>query len=152
LLLNLFIQNTITITPADPKCKEAIIALLQSEKLPVEDLPVNLQNFFVAMDNGFVIGAIGLEVYDKDGLLRSLVVKSEYRKMKIAQGLIGEIEKFGTRLGLKNIYLLTETAQIYFIRKEYQVIERKEVPELLKQSSEFTYACPASATLMKKSL
>ena len=145
-------QNTITITPADPKCKEAIIALLQSEKLPVEDLPVNLQNFFVAMDNGFVIGAIGLEVYDKDGLLRSLVVKSEYRKMKIAQGLIGEIEKFGTRLGLKNIYLLTETAQIYFIRKEYQVVERKEVPELLKQSSEFTYACPASATLMKKSL
>ena len=145
-------QNTITITVAESKYKEAIIALLQSERLPVEDLPARFQNFFIATDNGFVIGAIGLEVYGRDGLLRSLVVKPEYRKMKIAEGLVNEVEKLGKSFGLAAIYLLTETAQRYFAGKGYQAIERKEAPASLMQSSEFSHVCPASAVLMKKNL
>jgi len=145
-------QNTITITAADPKYREAIINLLQAERLPVEDLPVNLPNFFIAMDNGLVLGAIGMEIYGRDGLLRSLVVKSEYRKMKIAAGLINEVEKLGRCIGLHTIYLLTETAQKYFAGKGYQLIERKEAPQLLQHSPEFSHVCPASAALMKKYL
>ena len=145
-------QNIITITAAEPKYREAITGLLRSENLPVEDLPVHLTNFFIAKDNGLVIGAIGLEIYGADGLLRSLVVKSEYRKMKIAAGLINEIEMQGRSLRLKNLYLLTETAREYFESKGYLVMERTKAPGLLQQSSEFTHACPASATLMIKNL
>jgi len=145
-------QNIITITAAEPKFREAIIDLLQSEKLPVDDLQGPLPNFFIAMDNGLVIGAIGLELYGQEGFLRSLVVKADYRKMKIAAGLINEVEKLGKSLSLNAIYLLTETAQNYFTGKGYLLIDRKEAPALLQQSSEFTHACPASATLMKKNI
>lgn len=145
-------QSMITITAVDTKGRDAIVDLLQSEKLPIEDLPVDLPNFFIASDKGIVVGAIGLEIYDRDGLLRSLVVKPEYRKMEIAAGLIKEVEKLGRSLGLNNIYLLTETAQEYFARKGYQLIERKNAPPALQQSSEFSHACPASAALMKKNL
>jgi amino-acid N-acetyltransferase len=145
-------QNIISITAAEPKYREAIIDLLQSENLPVEDLPGNLTNFFIAKNNSVVIGAIGLEIYGDDGLLRSLVVKSAYRKMKIATALINELERLGRDLGLKNMYLLTETAREYFEGKGYQVMERSNAPALFQQSSEFTHACPASATLMRKNI
>ena len=145
-------QNTITITPASDKFREAILSLLQSEKLPVEDLATNLPNFFIATDNGFVIGAVGLEIYGRDGLLRSLVVKPEYRKMKIAARLVNEIESMGRSFGLNNIYLLTETAQHYFSGKGFQAIDRKDAPVLLQQSPEFSHVCPSSAVLMKKKL
>jgi amino-acid N-acetyltransferase len=145
-------QNIISVTTAESKYREAIIGLLQSERLPVEDLPVDLTNFFIATDNGLVIGANGLEIYGRDGLLRSLVVKTEYRKMKIAADLVNKIEQLGRRLRLHTIYLLTETAQEYFKRSGYQVIDRKDAPALLQGSSEFTQACPASATLMNKNI
>jgi len=104
------------------------------------------------MDNSLVVGAIGMEIYGSDGLLRSLVVRPEYRKMKIAGGMINEIEKLGRNIGLNTIYLLTETAQKYFAGKGYQLIERKDAPQLLKHSSEFSHVCPATAAFMKKNL
>ncbi len=116
--------NKIDINQASSKNREAIVSLLQSASLPVEDLPQELPQFFIATDNGYVIGAIGLETYERNGLLRSLVVKPEYRKMKIAAGLINELETLAGNLGLQNVYLLTETAQSYFSTKGYATIGR----------------------------
>jgi amino-acid N-acetyltransferase len=144
--------NTIDINQANSKNREAIVSLLQSASLPVEDLPQELRNFFIATDNGHVIGAIGLETYERNGLLRSLVVKPEYRKMKVAADLINELEKLAKSLGLQNVYLLTETAQGYFSTKGYETIGRDEAPGSLKQSTEFSHVCPSSAVLMKKML
>jgi hypothetical protein len=38
--------NQIRITKADDNQRQSVIALLQSERLPVEDLPASLDNFF----------------------------------------------------------------------------------------------------------
>ncbi len=144
--------NKIDITQANSKSREEIISLLQSSSLPAEDLPHDMGQFFVATDNGYVIGAIGLETYERNGLLRSLVVKPGYRKMKIATALVRELEKRAKDLKLQDIYLLTETAQSYFSPKGYETIGRDEAPESLKQSTEFSHVCPSSAILMKKKL
>lgn len=145
-------SNRIEIVEASLTNRDAIINLLQAEKLPVEDLHAELSNFFVATDNGKVIGAIGLETYERNGLLRSLIVKNEYRKMKVAAELINQLEKRGKELGLSKMYLLTERAEGYFLKKGYETIKRDEAPDVLKSSSEFTHTCPSSATLMKKAL
>ena len=145
-------QNLISINAVNDKYRDAIIGLLQSEKLPVEDLPADLKNFFVAIDNGSVVGAIGLEVYDQNGLLRSLIVKSEYRKMKLATRLINELENLSRSIGLKSIYLLTETAREYFDKKGYTAIDRNKAPVSIKQSSEFSHVCPSTAVLMQKNI
>ena len=142
--------NQIQIVPVEPAYRDAIISLLQSEKLPVSDLPTDLPDFLMAIDNGNVVGGIGLEIYARNGLLRSLVVKPEYRNMKIAASLISELEKVARDAGLQVIYLLTETAPDYFSKKGYEVIARSEAPESLQQSSEFSHVCPTTAVLMRK--
>ncbi|HYF29612.1 MAG TPA: arsenic resistance N-acetyltransferase ArsN2 [Chitinophagaceae bacterium] len=144
--------NQIDISKVAPGYREAIIGLLQSEKLPVEDLSDNLQHFLVATDNGTVIGVVGLETYDQNGLLRSLVVRPEYRKMKIAVSLVNELENMARNAGLNNLYLLTETAQGFFAKNGYETIHREQAPESLKQSTEFSHVCPTTAILMKKTI
>src|ERR1043165_2798634 len=115
-------SNQISIHPLMPQNREAVIGLLQSEKLPVEDLTNNLENFLTATDNDFIVGAIGLEIYESTGLLRSLVVRPEYRKMKVAAALINELETQARNTGLRSVYLLTETAQGYFLKKGYTTV------------------------------
>lgn len=141
-----------TISRATANQRQAIIQLLQAEKLPVDDLPASLDNFFVATEDDKVIGAIGLELYGDCGLLRSMVVDKEHRNKNIASGLVQWLENDVESKGINCIYLLTETAPQYFERKGYQKITRNEVPTELKASSEFSHVCPVSAIVMKKSL
>ena len=129
-----------------------VIALLQAEKLPVEDLPASLDHFFVALNEDKVIGAIGLEQYRHYGLLRSMVVHATHRNKHIASSLVEQLEHYGKTLGITDMYLLTETAPAYFEQKGYQKIKREEVPAALQASSEFSHVCPVSAIVMKKEL
>ena len=48
--------------------------------------------------------------------------------------------------------LLTETAEKFFRAIGYEVIDRRHVPEEIKQSAEFRSLCPASAVCMTKLL
>ena len=131
--------------------RQSIISLLQAEKLPTGDLPGSLNNFFVALEGDAVIAAIGLEQYGNYGLLRSMVVNKEHRNKSIASALVKELENESIALGIDSIYLLTETAPLYFERKGYKTVTRDETPEAIKASSEFKNVCPASAIVMKKS-
>jgi len=132
--------------------REDIVAILSAEKLPVDDLPEKLDTFLVARDNGQLVGVIGLEVYGTYGLLRSLAVLPGYRNKGIAGKLINRLESVAKLNDLKEIYLLTETAPEYFTGKAFQKITRDEVPDEVKQSSEFSHVCPVSAVVMKKSI
>ena len=145
-------NKQIIIAPALVSHRPAIVQLLQSEKLPVEDLPAKLDHFFVAMDNESVVAAIGLEHYGDGGLLRSLVVDNAYRNLHLASQLIKQLETAAAAIGINNMYLLTETAPAYFEKKGYQKIAREEVPVALQASSEFSHVCPVSAIVMKKAL
>ena len=143
-------SRQIEIREADNPFRDAIVGLLQSENLPVEALSQPLHNFFVALCDGIVIGAVGLEKYDDCGLLRSLVVDPSYRNQQLAGRLINALEKKAVMLGIDCIYLFTETAPLYFERKHYSRISRSEVPLPLERSSEFSHICSISAIVMKK--
>src|SRR5258708_1229733 len=132
--------------------RQSIVSLLSSEKLPVDDLPASLENFIVAIQNDEVIGTAGLEIYGDYGLLRSMAVNPALRGQGIANKLLLQIETLAGSKGLKTIYRLTETAPQYFDRKNYTRITRADVPAEVQQSSEFSYACPQSAIVMKKTL
>jgi amino-acid N-acetyltransferase len=140
------------ILKASDSHRALVIALLQLEKLPVEDLPASLDNFYVALNDNTIIGAIGLEQYGNYALLRSMVVSKEYRNKNIATSLVEELENYGKHLGVIAMYLLTETAPAYFEKKGYQRIKREDVPAEVRESSEFSHVCPVSAVVMKKEL
>ncbi|HTD99198.1 MAG TPA: arsenic resistance N-acetyltransferase ArsN2 [Mucilaginibacter sp.] len=132
--------------------KAGIVSLLIDEKLPVSDLPESLENFLVALQGNDVIGVAGLEIYGDYGLLRSLAVNPVFRSQGIAGKLLSEIEALAISKGLGTMYLLTETAPDYFDRKGYIKTTREDVPVEVRQSSEFSYVCPQSAIVMKKTL
>lgn len=145
-------DNQINIVKAGNDQRPSVVALLTTEKLPVEDLPATLNNFFVALHGGNIIGAIGLEQYGRYALLRSMVVSPEHRNKNIAAALVAQLEHYGKTLHINTMYLLTETAPEYFAKKGYEKINREEVPDAVKASSEFSHVCPVSAIVMKKEL
>lgn len=137
---------------ANPQQRPAIVSLLQSQKLPTEDLPQVLDGFFTATADGHVVGIIGLEQYGSYGLLRSMVVDPEYRNKGIAERLVATLEHYAAANGVADIFLLTETAAGYFSKKGYANVERSSVPAEVKASSEFSHVCPASAAVMVKKM
>lgn len=50
--------------------------------------------------------------------------------------------------GIDALYLLTTTAESYFPRFGFVRIARERVPATLRQTVEFTSACPATAVAM----
>ena len=132
--------------------REDVINLLTREKLVVDELPASLENFVIAIQDDEVIGTAGLEIFGDYGLLRSVAVRTDYRNNGIASDLVKQIEALALAKCLNEIYLLTETAPDYFRQKNYKLISREEVPLDVQQSSEFSYACPQSAIVMKKTL
>jgi amino-acid N-acetyltransferase len=132
---------------------ESINKLLKDVDLPLLESSDNTDYFFKAMNSkNEIVGAIGLEVYGRYGLLRSLVVSVEYRNKGIANDLVGQIVKLSTGLNLKEVYLLTTTADKYFEKLHFERIQRNDVPEEVKQNKEFSSICPVSAIVMQKVL
>jgi arsenate reductase (thioredoxin) len=145
-------MNTISIRGAGPYDGERIRALLTMNKLPANDIPDNLAHFFVIQKADQLVGVIGLEPYGPYGLLRSLVIQPLYRGRGNASDLVNKLIDYAGSLGLTDIYLLTETAERFFLKKGFEKIDRDFVPAELRLSSEFSYICPSSAVAMKKKL
>ena len=103
-------------------------------------------------ENGATVGAVGVELYGKTGLLRSLVVHPSYRGRGLGKQLTSEIETYARGLGVKTLFLLTMTAADFFPRLGYQPILRSDVPQSIAETFEFKSACPVSAVCLYKNL
>ena len=130
-----------------------MIELLASEGLPTADLADgDFRHFWGCGKRANPSGAVGLEIHGPFGLLRSLVVARAYRSNGCAKALVSTVESYARRRGLHSIFLLTETAEAYFASLGYQALARREVPEQIRASQEFSSLCPDSATVMGKPL
>ena len=135
-----------------PQEREAIRSLLVGAALPVVDLDTATVHFIVATERSTPIGAIGLERFGSAGLLRSLVVRSDWRGSGVGARLVDALESFARGNGVDQLVLLTQTAAPFFARRGYRVIERAAAPAAIQASAEFRSLCPASATCMLKIL
>jgi amino-acid N-acetyltransferase len=134
--------------------KQNVLDLLCSAELPVEDLTdETMKNFMVArsMDNS-IIGVAGVEIYQENGLLRSLAVDPAYRGKGLGTVLTRKIESLARRKGINTLYLLTMTAVDFFPKIGYKVIQRDRVPETIQNTPEFKGLCPVSAVCLFKIL
>jgi len=92
--------------------EKEIVKLLSQAKLPTQGLTLEkLKHFLVAKGKeGSVIGAIGVELYQDVGLLRSLVVHPSYRGKGLGKRLTREVESFAQQKRVKTLFLLATTA------------------------------------------
>ena len=95
---------------------------------------------------------IGIERFGASALLRSLAIAPNQQQHGLGSQLVAQLERDVQGTGVEQLILLTETAESFFRRIGYEVIDRRDVPEEVKQSAEFRSLCPASAACMMKSV
>jgi N-acetylglutamate synthase-like GNAT family acetyltransferase len=129
----------------------AIRSLLTEAGLPAADLDSSPGlRLWVAEDRGALVGVIGLEQFRSAGLLRSLVVAPHHRQRGLGRRLVDTVERQAKAADLKQLALLTETADRFFEALGYRLVDRQSVPEDVRQSAEFRTLCPLSAQCMAK--
>jgi amino-acid N-acetyltransferase len=127
--------------------------LLESCGLPISDLDLKkFENFLYVGTFDSPIGIIGLEIFNSVALLRSLAVSKEARGKGYAKLLVSSIENLAKSKNIKELYLLTETAEAFFKKLDYCSIQKELAPESIKNTSEYSSVCPQSAVLMNKQL
>src|SRR5690349_13805841 len=140
----------ITITLASPADRTAIAALLESQKLPTQDLPARLENFILAKENGRITGTVGLEIYGKYALLRSLAVDSAHQGNGLGTTLYKTALELAQNKKVQELFLITTTAAPFFKKAGFTQIKRTDAPASIAATAQFTTICASTGTVMKK--
>ena len=127
----------------------AFRSLLKNSALPADDLDYKRDLLVGYYEGNDLVGTGALEVYGQYALLRSLSVKLGIRGKSVGSTITSYLIDEATKRNLKSIYLLTETAHGFFLKKGFTDTTRDKVPQELMASSEFSHVCPKSAAVMQ---
>ena len=129
---------------------DAVLRLLTENHLPLAGLREHLATTLVARQDGTIVGSAALEMYADGALLRSVAVAPAMQRHHLGRELTEAAIHLAQERDARAVYLLTTTAAEYFPRFGFEPITRADVPASVQTSVEFTSACPASATVMRK--
>lgn len=143
---------TVTLRKAVDADMDYVQSLLEANALPVADVREQAGCFFIAtVGDGAdeqAVGCGGLEIYGPHGLLRSIVVEESVRGEGYGHALCDELEARAQESGVEELYLLTTTAASFFGARGYEKVDRTDVPERIRRTTEFADLCPGSATCL----
>ena len=122
---------------------------LKAAGLPHQDLNFEKNILIGYYDDDKLIGTGALEIYGPYALLRSLAVNDAVQGRSLGSRITDELIDEAKRNDIKAIYLLTESARLFFKRKGFQDIPRDSAPREVKVSSEFSEVCSDSAVCME---
>jgi amino-acid N-acetyltransferase len=114
--------------------------------------PEHLKHFFGLGTKDESEGIVGLELFKAVGLLRSLAVVQSRRRNGLGSKLVAHAEEYARSHSIKSLYLLTNTAEAFFMHRGYQRISRDYAPCAIQETREFSEICPVSSILMVKHL
>lgn len=127
--------------------------LLKSVELPTSDLTDDhMREFFYIGPASAPIGIVGVQLYGANALLRSLVVSAEHRTQGLGQRLVEHAEQHARERGAAAVYLLTTTAESFFLSLGYAQTPRDSAPTTIRTTPEFTGLCPANSAFLSKRL
>jgi amino-acid N-acetyltransferase len=139
----------ITIKPGEAAVKR----LLEESGLPTADITAaHMEHFFGCGAPSGLAAVAGLELYGDVGLLRSLAVAAPERGRGLGKRLVAHAECYAREHGVKELYLLTTTAEAFFSRLGYRRVERDAVPDAIKATREYSGICPTSSAVMTRKL
>ena len=132
----------------------AVEALLSAAGLPLDGAREALELGVVARSGGSgdVLAAAAIERYGPSGLLRSVVVAPRVRGTGLGREIVSAAERLARTEGIRDLYLLTETAIDWFPRLGYEVVDRAVAVAAVGQSIEFTTVCRDTGVPMRRTL
>ncbi|MCH7514786.1 MAG: GNAT family N-acetyltransferase [Bacteroidetes bacterium] len=123
--------------------------LLRAEGMCVDDLDcVDVLNGMYDSDD-MLIGSFGLELFGGHALLRSIVVISDLRGRGIGVDLVNNALESAKEHNVRQLYLLTTTADRFFAKFGFKITDRNTAPESITSTTEFQTFCPDTAVCMK---
>lgn len=130
---------------------DEIIPLLAECALQVVDISeVAPPRFFGIRVAGAVVAVVGLEQVESDGLLRSLAVKAAFRRQGLAHELVKHVEARAAAWGVESLYLLTTTAEHFFLSLGYRPTPRNQAPVGIQGMPQFSDLCPTASAFLGK--
>lgn len=109
-------KSNMTWRSASDQYLQSIQSLLKLSGLPFEDCGEHLRNFIILEKDNQLIGVGGLEIYGEVALLRSIAVLSSYQGRGFGHKFYNQLRAKALENGVKQLFLLTETAEQYFIQ------------------------------------
>ena len=132
---------------------DTAVKLLAAAQLPIEDVTAaHCEHFFYAGSPSAPTGLVGLELYGDVALLRSLVIAPERRGSGEGAALLKHAEQHARTKGVRTLYLLTTTAEPFFVKHGYRRTPREAAPAAIRATREFAGICPASSAFMMREI
>jgi UDP-N-acetylmuramate: L-alanyl-gamma-D-glutamyl-meso-diaminopimelate ligase len=140
--------------PAQRGDMEAVRAILRAVNLEAElARDEHAGSFFVLRNEKGVSGAVALEVFGDDAILRSLAVNPEFRGAGYGWMLADMAINQARWRGVRRIYLLTESASDFFAAKfGFRVVDRSTLSKQVAASETFSRLTGASLVAMRLDL
>lgn len=131
-----------------------IRGVLERQHLPVDGVDERVETTLVARDaaHARVVGTAALEFYVDGALLRSVAVDAAFQGQRLGHALTEAALQMAEDRGVESVFLLTNTAPLFFPRFGFERIERADVPASVQECVEFRSSCCASAVVMRKRL
>ena len=145
-------QRSITYSFASPTDKKQIRRLLSECGLPTLYIHSHLKSFVVAKAGKKIVGVIGVEVYGRVGLLRSLCVDQAYRTQGIARMLNAEILTYAHMRKIGRLYLFTWDAENFASKLGFRKIDKKRIPKSIRSTWQFRSFSPYPVVCMMKKI
>ena len=140
------------IAPATPEDLPQVRQLLRRVHLTIEGIDDHLETMLVAKRDAHIIGTATVELYHDGALLRSLAVEPRYQGARLGRELTIAALGLAETRGAQTVFLLTTTAERFFPKFGFEQITRDDVPQSVRTSVQFRYACAPSSTVMRKRL
>lgn len=131
--------------------REAAGRLISACGLPREGLE-EAELWCVKGDGRQLLGVAGLEIWGRQGLVRSVAVENDHRKARVGTSLVRHVVSQAREKGMRDVYLITESAPLFFEKLGFRAIGRSRVRGSVLKSVEFRGACPETAPVMRMDL
>jgi amino-acid N-acetyltransferase len=131
------IQRSIAYSFATPVDKHQIRRLLSECELPTLYIHRHLRSFMVAKRAKKIVGVIGVEVYGRVGLLRSMCVDQAYRGQGIAKMLHARILAYAQMRKVGRLYVFTLNAEKFASKLGFHKIDKKRIPKSIRSTWQF---------------
>jgi len=102
---------------------------------PTKETPIVPNKYWVALDNGKVIGTVGILVAENNfGVLKKMILKKEFRgkEFGVSKKLLETVIKWCEKNSISKLYLGTmnqfKAAQAFYEKNGFKQISRNELP------------------------
>jgi N-acetylglutamate synthase-like GNAT family acetyltransferase len=140
-------------SPLAPWERDGLRAALIKAGLPADDVADPRLHFWrFETYEDVPVGFGGLEIHDRDAVLRSLVTLPPLRQLGMGGAMMAKLEAEARAHKCRAIYLVTTSEEEFFADHGYEPCKRNAVPAAVRASGEFAALPPSASVVMVKHL